>query len=143
MEGADPNGWIAGEPLDAAGHLVGRLIRKRQGEYLVAGHSLRQEPCHAMRDHARLAASRPGQYQQRPLEMRHRFALRVGKFVEHRVSEESVSTIVHNITPFAETAKSAVHHNRLLLTQQHSAGYKARHPGDGPCRKTRYQGFLL
>ena len=66
MEGADPDARIAGEPLDAAAHFVGRLVREGQGEDLMARHAVLQQPGDAMGDHARLAAARPGQDQQRP-----------------------------------------------------------------------------
>ena len=74
MEGADPNRRIAREPLDAAGHFVGRLVGEGQGQDLVARHSLLEQPSDAMGDDAGFAAARPRQYQQWPLEMGNRLA---------------------------------------------------------------------
>ena len=82
VERADPDGRIAGEPLDAPAHFVGGLVREGQGENVLAGDSLLQQPGDAMRDDARLAAARPGQDQQRPVEMCNRFPLRVGESVQ-------------------------------------------------------------
>ena len=83
MEGAHPDGRVAGEPLDPAAHFVGRLVREGQGEDLMAGHSLLQQPGDAMRDDAGLAAARPGQDQQRPFEMCDGLALGVGQSTKH------------------------------------------------------------
>ena len=93
MEGADPDGRIVGQPLDPPAHFVGRLVGEGQGEDLMAGDSLVQQPGDAMGDDAGLAASRAGQYQQWPLEMRDRLALGVGESVQEMFQEQSLGLV--------------------------------------------------
>ena len=82
VERADPDGRIAGEPLDAAAHFVGGLVREGQREDVLPGDALFQQPGDAMRDHAGLAAARAGQNQQGPVEVRNRLALRIGESIQ-------------------------------------------------------------
>ena len=82
MKSAHPDGRIAGEPLDPPAHFVGGLVREGQGENVLAGYSLLQQPSDAMRDDARLAAARSGQDQQRSVEVCNRFPLRVGESIQ-------------------------------------------------------------
>jgi len=82
MERANPNGRIAGEPLDAAAHLVSGFIREGQSKNLLAGNALFQQPGDTMRHHARLAAARSRQDQQGAFKVCNRFPLRVGESIQ-------------------------------------------------------------
>ncbi len=82
MKRAHPHGRIVGQPLDATAHLVGRFVGEGQGEDLMAGDSLLEQPCDAMGNDPGLAASGTGQDEQWPLEMRHGLALGLGKSVQ-------------------------------------------------------------
>ena len=79
MERAEPHAVARGQLGHAALHLVGRLVGERQRQDLRRRHAAFQQVGDAVRDDAGLAAARPGQHQQRPVAVRHRFALRFGE----------------------------------------------------------------
>ena len=76
VEGAHPDGRIAGQPLDPASHLVGGLVGEGQGEDLV-GRGLPGETSQATRWVTTRVLPLPGpaRIKQRPLEMGDRLAL--------------------------------------------------------------------
>ena len=81
-------------------HFVGRLVGEGQGEDLVAGHAVGQQPGDAMRDDARLAAARPGQDQQRPVVVRDRLALGVGEVFQEVLHNLIVAEFPRNCYTF-------------------------------------------
>ena len=86
MKCAHPDGRVAREPFNPAAHFVGRLVGESQGENLVAGDSLLEQPGNAVGDDASLAASRSGQDQQGALQVRYGLALGIGESTEHGCS---------------------------------------------------------
>ena len=66
---------ILSQARGATAHFLGRFIGKRYGKDIVGRYTLRDEVCHAVREHARLAGSRPREHQKRAVGCSHRFAL--------------------------------------------------------------------
>ena len=85
------------QPGEPGLHLVGRLVGEGQGQDLRAGDALLQQVGDAMRDHARLAAARPGQNQQRAIDMLHRLELGGGERFENVGSGGSNHRIHTNV----------------------------------------------
>ena len=67
------------QTIQSRPHLVGGLVRERQGHDLLVGDALGQQVGDAMRDDTRLPRAGPGQDQQRSLHVLHRLALSVGQ----------------------------------------------------------------
>ena len=66
---AHPHRLAGGQHIQACPHLVGRLVRKGQGNDLPRRHPVPQQVGHAMGYHAGLAAPRSGQDQQRSVDV--------------------------------------------------------------------------
>ena len=79
VEGADgrlARRLLPDQPGDPLAHLVGRLVGEGDGHDLPRLRPGGHQVGHAVRQHPRLAAARPGQDQQRPAGVCHRLALR-------------------------------------------------------------------
>ena len=63
------------EFADAVPHLAGRFVRKRQGEDIPGRHPLLKQVCDPASNDPRFSAPRPGDNQQRSLQMRDRLSL--------------------------------------------------------------------
>ena len=82
VERAEPDPHPGGELGHAALHLVGRFVGEGEGQNLRRPHAVREQVGDAVGDHARLAAARPGQHQQRSVAVQHGLALRFGEMFE-------------------------------------------------------------
>ena len=86
----------AEQPFDTAGHLLRRLVRERDREDLVRLCLVGVDQVRdAVRQHARLAAARAGEDQQRPLAVRNRLALGLVEAFEQRLEVLCVGVCGH------------------------------------------------
>jgi hypothetical protein len=84
VEGAHLDRLRTGQGRHAAAHLVGRLVGEGEGDDLLRTNARGDQVGDAVRDDAGLAAARPCQHEQRPLDVRGSLSLGVVEGVEHR-----------------------------------------------------------